>query len=364
MTYLRSALIGLLAMCTALAGAVAVAPEAAAAPAFTPKISVYLADGVTPVGNTQLHPGDVVVVKGRGFDPNANTSGLPVPVPPGVPHGTFIAFGPFAKNWRPSQDAPEEARPTNRSNVKWAISDAALAQVPDVPFDMRRTVRGRAVTLHRNGTFTAPITLSTPEDIPADGRWGIYTYGGANAINAAQEIYVPINYSTAPGANTPKPAERNLIWKYSPDFYQTVVGTTQGAVSGKEGAGVDEKTGALSFELVSNTVKGSSGDLRYRGTVVVNTRFNLFEIALVDPVIRVRGGKAVLSMKTSTTDMNGTDVLRRVNIADLTLSRADLARLSRGEDVAGVRAAFRSGITPTSLALLSTGPASPVTLRF
>lgn len=363
MKSVRHLLIGLLALCTALAGSAALAPSADAKP-FVPEISVYLADGVTPVGDTLLHPGDVVIVKGSGFDPDSNTSGLPVPVPPGVPHGVFAAFGPFEKNWRPSKGAPESARPTNRAHVKWAISDDALAKVPDVPFDLRRTVRGRSVTLHRDGTFTAPITLSTPETVPANGRWGIYTYGGADAVNAAQELFVPINYSTADGPNTPKPAPKNLIWKYSPNFYETVTGTTQGGVSGKKGAGVDKSTGALSYELVANTVRDGVGELRYQGTVVVNTRFSLLEIALVDPIIKVDGTKAVLTMKTSTTDMNGDDVLRRIAIADLTLSRADLARLERGENVDGIAASFRSGITPTSLAALSTGPASPVSLHF
>lgn len=87
-------------------------------------------------------------------------------------------------------------------------------------------------------------------------------------------------------------------------------------------------------------------------------------IALSDPIIALDGNRAVLTMRTSTTDMNGDDVQRRVAIADLTLTPAQAARVVRGEDVSGIAAAFRGGITPTSLAALSTGPASPVAVRF
>lgn len=330
---------------------------------WKPAIEVFLADGVTPAGATRLHPGDQVVVKGTGFDPRANTSGLPVPVPLGVPHGTFVTFGAFAPDWRPSQGAPELSRTTVRAQTKWVLSRDALDRVPDVPFDMRRTVRQQWVPLSRSGEFTARITLATPKTSPAGGRWGIYTFGAADAVNAAQELSVPLDYSTQPGPNTPQPAPKNLVWAYSPSFAQTVRGTTSGALSGSGGAGVDD-AGAMSFALAENTVRNGRGELRYRGTVVASTKFHLLEIALADPIIRVDGTRAVLSMRTSTTDMNGDDVLRRVDVADLTLTRSQVERLSRGEDVTAIAAAFRSGITPVSLAALSLGQASPVTVRF
>ena len=359
----KSLFIALIAMATALAGGVLVDAEAAAAPKFRPAVKVFLADGVTPVGQTQLHPGDVVVVKGTGFDPNANTSGLPLPVPPGVPHGTFISFGAFDPHWRPSKGAPESSRVTDRAQTRWAISNSALNRVPNVPFDMRRTVRQQAVPLRADGSFTAKVKLTTPKKVSPNGRWGIYTYGAADAVNAAQELYVPVNYSTAAGPNTPKPAPKNLVWAYSPNFYSTFTGSAQGSVVGRDGASVD-KTGNLSYELVENTVKNGDGILRYRGTVIAKTRFSLSEITLVDPVIRFRGGKAVLSLRTSTTDMNGDDLLRRVNVADLTIPRAAAARIAAGQDVSGLRATFRPGITPAVLQALSLGTASPVNLRF
>lgn len=329
---------------------------------FTPSIEVFLADGTTPAGDTQLHPGDQVVVKGVGFDPESNTSGLPVPVPPGVPHGTFVTFGGFAPVWQPSKGAPASARAEIRGKTKWALSRSALNRVPEVPFDLRRTIRQQWIPLDAQGRFTARLTLATPEDLPTDKRWGVYTYGGANAINAAQEKYVPLNYSTEPGPNTPKPAEQNLVWGYSSSFADAIE-ATQGALSGKDGADVDDR-GRMTFELTDNTIRDGRGELRYRGTMVVYTRFHLLEIAVADPIIRVDGTRAVLSMTTSSTDMNGDDDLRRIDIADLHLTKTQVARLATSSDVSGVRATFRSGITPTSLAALSLSGAQPIQLRF
>ncbi|MCF8587424.1 HtaA domain-containing protein [Gordonia liuliyuniae] len=361
MSRLRGLVVMLVVALCALAGS-AVGVGAAHAERFTPAISVYLADGTTPVGDTELHPGDQVVVKGTGFDPAANTSGLPVPVPPGVPHGTFVTFGGFAPVWQPSKGAPASSRAETRSKTKWALSPAALNKVPDVPFDLRRTVREGWVPLDAKGQFTARLTLATPEKAPANKRWGVYTYGAANAVNAAQEKYVPINYVTTPGPNTPKPAEQNLVWGYSSTFADAVE-ATEGTVSGKDGADVDDR-GDMTFELADNTIRNGRGELRFHGTAVVYTRFHLLEIALADPVIRVNGTHAVLSMKTSSTDMNGDDRLRRIDVADLHLTKAQASRLAKSTDVTGVRATFRDGITPTSLAALSLSGAEPVSIRF
>ncbi|GEE00275.1 hypothetical protein nbrc107696_07210 [Gordonia spumicola] len=327
-----------------------------------PTIAVFLADGVTPAAGVTLHPGDQVVVKGTGFDPRSNTSGLPVPVPPGVPHGTFVTFGGFAPVWQPSKGAPASTRAEVRSKTKWALSRSALAKVPNAPFDLRRTVRQQWVPLDAAGRFTARLTLATPEKTPAGKRWGVYTYGAADAVNAAQEKFVPLDYSTDPGPNTPKAPARNLVWGYSPSFASSVE-RTGGALAGKDGAGVDD-AGRMSFELAGSTLRGGRGTLRYRGTVVAYTKFHLLEIALADPIVRVDGRHAVLSMRTSSTDMNGDDALRRIDLADLYLTADQAARLARTADLTGVRAAFRPGIAPTSLAALSVGQAAPVSLRF
>jgi hypothetical protein len=340
-----------------------VAGAADAATTARPHIDVYLADGVTPVGAALIHPGDTLVVRGRGFDPAGNRSGLPLPVPPGVPHGTFIAFGAFAPDWRPSGGAPESARAATRLGVQWALSPEALAQVPAAPFDMRRTIRQQWVPLHADGTFLARVVASTPTQIPTGARYGVYTYGAAGAVNAAQELSIPVNYSTRPGPNTPAPAPRDLVWAYSPAFHRTVTEDAQGGVYGTDGAGIDD-SGAMTFTLAESTFRNGAGTLRYRGTVVAFSRFHLVEIALSDPIIRLTDGRGVLSMRTSTSNTNGTDAQRRVDIADVHLRAADGERSVDGvHDIVVAPVRFRPGITPESLALLSTGTASPLRLH-
>ncbi|QRY62078.1 HtaA domain-containing protein [Gordonia sp. PDNC005] len=357
MSRLRSVLVLVVVAVCALAG---VGVGNVAAVPTGPTISVFLSDGVTPVGDTVLHPGDEVVVKGVGFDPRANTSGLPVPVPPGVPHGTFVTFGGFAPVWQPSKGAPASSRAEVRSKTKWALSRNALAKVPNAPFDLRRTVRQQWVPLDAAGRFTARLTLATPDKVPAGKRWGVYTYGAADAVNASQERFVPINYSTDSGPNTPKAPAKDLVWGLSPAFASSVE-RSGGSLSGSDGSGVDD-AGRMSFELTDNSIANGRGELRYRGTVVAFTKFHLLEIALADPIIRVNGTRAVLSMRTSSTDMNGTDALRRIDVADLHLTAAQASRIVRGLPVTGVRTTFRAGLTPTSLAAASLSGALPVAL--
>jgi len=338
--------------------AVGVPATAGAAPATADaRVAVFVADGVTPLGAQIVHPGDQLVVRGHGFDPDANRQGLPVPVPPGVPHGTFIAFGAFAPAWQPSKGAPETSRAVDRSAMKWALAPSALAQVPDVPFDLRRTIRQQWVTLGADGSFVAHITATTPKDVPAHARYGIYTYGAADATNAAQERFVPVNYDRRPGPNTPRPASADFVWAYAPGFHSTVVDTAQGGLTASGGAGVDDH-GRLTFTLRDKRIHNGAGTLAYRGTVVAYSRFHLVEFALADPELSVRDGRGVLTMATSTTNMNGTDGMRRVPIADV-----DLSRLTADGRIAAAAVTFRPGIGPEALALLSVGPAAPLTLR-
>lgn len=126
-------------------------------------------------------------------------------------------------------------------------------------------------------------------------------------------------------------------------------------MTGSKGASVD-KSGRMSFALRDGHLVGGNGTLRFTGTVVAQTRFHLFEVALVDPILRVRGGRGVLSMRTSTTNMNGTDATRRVDLADVDL------RGATPDGKRGASVTFRPGISPQVLALLSTGPAAPLDL--
>ena len=246
----------------------------------------------------------------------------------GQPVGVvFVAFGAFAPDWRPSQDAPAESRSgQTRSATAWAMSPSALAQVPDVPFDLRRTIRQQWVPLADDGTFTARIVITPPASVPEGARYGVYSYAGAGAVNAAEELYVPVTFDPAPGPNTPVPPAQDLVWGFAPGFDGMVTDTLQGAAGGSDGASV-RPDGRWTFRSAGDDIDPATGlgTARYEGTVVLSTKFHLLEIAVADPWIEFTPDGTWLSAETSTGDMVGTDSMRRVRLARLDLP-ADAAR--------------------------------------
>ncbi|MFE6862900.1 HtaA domain-containing protein [Nocardia sp. NPDC057668] len=337
-------------------GAVTATPSAADP---SPSIELFTADGKTPLSDTVVHPGDKIVVRGTGFDPSANTDGLPVPVPPGVPHGTFVTFGGFAPDWRPSAGAPGASRGVNRSAVQWIMGESALNQVPRAPFDLQRTIRNQWVPLASDGTFTAVIDVVQPTKAPADAVFGVYTYAAAESVNPSQELAVPVRYDPAPGPNTPKPPAADLTWAVAPGFADTVTGPLQGSMSGRDGAAVRDK--ALTFELDEAAIDPATGlgELRYRGTVIASTRFHLGEIALADPWIEFTSSGTWLTAETSTSDTIGADDLRRIRVA-----RLDAPATSNRTEWSQVSATFEPVLTPASLQLYAGGATAPLSFRY
>lgn len=302
------------------------------------RLEVFAADGVTPIGDTPVQSGDTIVVTGSGFEPNANTEGMPLPVLPGTPHGTFVTFGAFDPDWRPSHDAPADSRDgQRRSAAAWVMSDDALGQVPDVPFDLRRTIRQQWVPLADDGTFTARITVTPPEGTPADARYGVYSYAAAGAVNADEENFVPVAFDPAPGPNTPVPPSQDLVWGFAPGFDGVVTDTLQGASGGSDGASVRDD-GRWTFRSAGGDIDPATGlgTARYEGTVVLSTKFHLLEIAVANPWIEFTDDGTWLSAETSTGDMVGTDSMTRVRLARLDVAAADGAR----DSAAGVTGTF------------------------
>ncbi|BDU08174.1 HtaA domain-containing protein [Nocardia cyriacigeorgica] len=336
---------------------VGVAPTATARPA--PGIELFTADGRTPLAQTPVHVGDTIVVRGHGFDPEANTSGLPVPVPPGVPHGTFVTFGAFAPDWRPSQGAPSSARATERSAAKWVLSESALNRVPSAPFDFRRTIRHQWVELEPDGDFTATLQVRLPEQLPPDARFGVYTYGAAEAVNAAQELAVPVVFDPAPGPNAPAPPPQDLRWAFAPGFDTTVTETLQGSLAGSEGAGIHDD-GSLGFTFDSADLDPGTGygTVRYRGTVVAATRFHLGEIAIVNPWIEFTPEATWLTAETSTSDTVGADSLVRIRLA-----RLDTGPAAGTTQWTDVPARFEPALRPASLLPYANSQAAPISFR-
>ncbi|QDQ99357.1 hypothetical protein FO059_13425 [Tomitella fengzijianii] len=294
-----------------------------------PRIEVFAADGATPLADTPVRSGDTIVVKGHGFDPLANTDGLPLPVLPGTPHGVFVAFGAFAPQWRPSQGAPSESRDgQDRSATAWVMTDEALGAVPDVPFDLRRTIRQQWVPMDDDGTFTARLTVAPPAAAPDGARYGVYSYAAAGAVNAEEELFVPVRFDPAPGPNTPVPPEPDLVWGFAPGFDGLVTDTLMGAAGGDDGAAVRDD-GRWTFRSAGVDIDPATGlgTARYEGTVVLSTKFHLLEIAVSDPWIEFTPDGTWLTAETSTGAMVGTDSMSRVRLARLDLP-ADADRRS------------------------------------
>lgn len=154
---------------------------------WAPAVNVTMQDG-TPVGSGPVYKGDVISIAGTGFDPEANVGGRGMPIPNTLPQGTYVVFGNFLENWRPSAGAPSSARKAGPQG--WVLTESTVNQVPP---QFAETVRKQWVPLAEDGSFTAALTLDTPAALDG-GRYGIYTYGAGGVNNAAQELAVPLEY--------------------------------------------------------------------------------------------------------------------------------------------------------------------------
>lgn len=164
-------------------------PEPNPDPVWEPSVEVFLADGTTPIGSTPVYDGDTIVIKGSGFDPEANVGGRGVPVPNTLPQGDYVVFGSFAADWRPSDDVPASARQVGAQ--LWALTADTLDKVPE---QYRDIIRKDWTELHTDGTFTATLTVAAPKSVVEGGSYGIYTYAAGGQKNAEQETSTPIDY--------------------------------------------------------------------------------------------------------------------------------------------------------------------------
>lgn len=167
----------------ALAAAVLVAllPVAGAGAAEGPTLELSATTGLDPEGQT-------ITVTGSGFDPAANVGTRP-PLA-GQPSGVYVVFGRFADSWRPSQGAPSSARQV--ITQVWAVPQAAYELLNPLG------TNPEIVLLHPDGTFTAEVEVREAE---GTGAYAIATYPGSGAVNADQEVLVPVSFG-APSTTT------------------------------------------------------------------------------------------------------------------------------------------------------------------
>ena len=172
--------------------AVTVTVEEAEEPVvWEPELEVFLEDGTTPVGNTEVTEGDKLVVTGTGYDPEANVGGRGVPIPSTLPQGVYVVFGEFAQNWRPSDDASSSARAIGAQG--WVLTEKTVDQIPS---QYQGMVRGQWVELNADGSFEWEATIEDHDGTKQikDGQYGVYTYAAGGMKNASQEQSVPVNF--------------------------------------------------------------------------------------------------------------------------------------------------------------------------
>lgn len=239
-----------------------------------PSVTVTMEDGSPITG--PVHRGDVLLVHGEGFDPNANQGGFPLPVPPGTPNGVWVLYSAFPDQWKPSEGAPAESRTHPHNRMAWVMPEGTLEAIPSWPVDMQRTIAREAQTMNEDGTFTARVEVNPPEETPGD-NWGIYVYAAGGSVNAAEEIYVPIEYSAEPGPNTPADPTHDL--NVSASWLEQVTDLVKGSITTTGGADYTDD-GMVTF---SRAADQGDGIRRYEGTVNPTAKYNIVDVAVRDP---------------------------------------------------------------------------------
>ena len=172
--------------------------------------------------------------------------------------------------------------------------------------------------MNADGSFTARIVVDPPETTPGD-NWGVYVYPGAGSINAAEEFYIPLNYSPEPGPNTPAPPQPDLLLDAELAFRFAEI--TKGGVNAKNGA---TKLDAHRVAFTRDTTSENGDDVRkYKGTVITTARFTLAEVAVADPwLIPQPDGSYLITGLISRSYNVGADEMVRVPLGLITAAQA------------------------------------------
>lgn len=258
-----------------------------------PAVTVTFEDGTPVTGSTVVHRGDVLLVHGEGFSPEANRGGFVMPVIPGVPNGVYVLYSGFDDDWRPSEGAPGEARTHPHDQLAWVLPDASLRALPTVP-DMRTPISRESQRMETDGTFTARIVVDPPAETPGD-NFGVYVYPAAGSVNAAEEIFVPLSFSADPGANAPVTPTPDLI--LDAGLLADAADAAGGRLTPRDGASLlDGDRVAWSLDKAAS----GEGIVKYRGTVHATAKFSLADVVVKDPWVRTQAdGTRALSAEIS-----------------------------------------------------------------
>lgn len=305
---------------------------------WNPEIEVFVViDGAEePYVGQEVYRGEELIVRGNGFDPEANVGGRGVPVPFG-PQGTYVVFGNFDSNgWQPSAGYGSSTRKV--TNQGWILPESVVDSVPSM---YQSAVRNQWVE-PTDGSFewrTGPLT--TPETV-TDGEFGIYTYAAGGAENARQELSVPVEYIDAerpdsseedgdqdddgqvPGDDSA--ATGSLLWSFNTGWNNYVKTFAAGTITASQGAtqGVDGVIGYPQVEGGDYDPASGLGTIRYQGMVRYVSELHGFDIVLSNPWVVFDDNGVTITAEVSRTDTAGTDT-ERVTIALLQASEPVMA---------------------------------------
>jgi hypothetical protein len=276
-----------------------------------PDVTVTFEDGTPVAESTVVHRGDVLLVHGEGFSPDANRGGFVMPIIPGVPNGVYVLYSGFDDDWRPSEGAPGEARTHPHDQLAWVLPDSSLNALPTAP-DMRTPIARESQRMETDGTFTARIVVDPPAETPGD-NFGVYVYPAAGSVNAAEEIFVPLSFSAEPGANAPVEPTPDLI--LDAGLLATAADTAGGKLAPRDGASLlDGDRVAWSLDADAST----DGVARYRGTVHATAKFSMADVVVKDPwVVTGADGTRVLSAEISDGYNSSDDSVTRRDLGTL-----------------------------------------------
>jgi hypothetical protein len=260
-------------------------------------LEVFLADGTTPYLNQELKEGDKLVVKGRGYDPFANVGGQGQPIPADKVQGTFVVFGHFAEKWKPSDGVKSDKRKHSTSARGWLLAEETMNSDP-----VYEAARSQWVELDAsNGSFEWEVTLTEPDSVLEDGRWGIYTYaGGVNTQNAEQELESILNFKAKDRDETeaPEVSEGGLKWGIFDRFRNYVESNSDGKVS-LLGAATREGN-IFGFKQIAGgewDQETEKGEIRFSGGIGFYAHGGGLNLTIEDPILKVDDSGAVLTAR-------------------------------------------------------------------
>ena len=136
----------------------------------------------TQDATTDVAPGTVITVEGKGYNPSANIGTRP-PLW-NVPAGVYVIFACVTDPWQPSAGGVG----ANRQVIQqfWAVPGVEQ-------FNTIGGAEAGAILMDADGSFTAELTLT---EAPCAGRYAVITYAGSGAAaNPGEELEIPVTFA-------------------------------------------------------------------------------------------------------------------------------------------------------------------------